>query len=91
MQISLLCPWFFTHCHMHSCAQVTPTTLVLHYYNQRAVLPWTWVEGAVDEVAKQIFGVQVHVERLREWDAAECDHEVGMHGEGILRCWGDQR
>ena len=70
------------HCHMHTCtcilAQVTPTSLVLHYYSQRAGLQWKWVEGVIDVVAKQTFGVQVHTERLlRGRDTGDCDHEVG--------------
>ena len=67
---------------MHTCtcilAQVTPTSLVLHYYSQRAGLQWKWVEGVIDEVAKQVFGIQVHTERLlRGRDTGDCDHEVG--------------
>ena len=68
-------------------AQVTPTSLVLHYYSQRASL-WTWVEGIVDEVAKQIFGIQVRMERLRGRDTGDCDHEVchmcGGEGEAAV-------
>ena len=62
---------------MHSCVQVTPTSLVLHYYSQRAGLQWKWVEGVIDEVAKQVFGIQVHVEQLRGRDTGDCDQEVG--------------
>ena len=55
--------------------------MVLHYYSQRVGL-WTWVEGIVDEVAKQIFGIQVRMERLRGRDTGDCDHEVGVGGRG---------
>ena len=58
--------------------------MVLHYYSQRVGL-WTWVEGIVDEVAKQIFGIQVRMERLRGRDTGDCDHEVGV---GRERCPG---
>ena len=60
--------------------------MVLHYYSQRVGL-WTWVEGIVDEVAKQIFGIQVRMERLRGRDTGDCDHEVGVGGKGMLP-WG---
>ena len=60
--------------------QVTPTSLVLHYYSQREGL-WTWVEGIVDEVAREFFGIQIRMEMLRGRDTGDCDHEVG---EGSL-------
>ena len=34
------------------------------------------MEGIVDEVAKQIYGVQVRIERLRGQDTGDSDHEV---------------
>ena len=45
------------------------------------------MEGIVDEVAKQIFGIQVRMERLRGRDTGDCDHEVGVGGKGMLP-WG---
>jgi hypothetical protein len=57
--------------------QVTPTSLVLHYYSKRQGLG-TWVEGILDEIAKQIFGIQIRMERLRGRDTGDCDHEVRL-------------
>ena len=70
-----------TSCRLHLHAQVTPTSMVLHYYSQRVGL-WMWVEGIVDEVAKQIFGIQVRMERLRGRDTGDCDHEVSVGVDG---------
>ena len=45
------------------------------------------MEGIVDEVAKQIFGIQISMERMRGRDAGDCDHEVGaVRGSVGVKC-----
>ena len=35
------------------------------------------MEGIVDEVARQLFGIQICMERLSGRGVGDCDHEVG--------------
>ena len=65
--------------------QVTPTSLVLHYYSQRQGLS-PWVEGIVDEVATTMFGVQISMETMRSRKQGTSDHEVRAGPSVVSAC-----
>ena len=64
---------------------------VLHCFSQGHGSS-AWIEGLVDEVAKQIFGIQIRMEKLQGRDTEDSDHEVkslkqwapGREGGGAL-------
>ena len=55
---------------------MTPTSLELHYASRRPGLG-PLVEGILDAVARQYYGMRVDMRLLRGREDGSCDHEVG--------------
>eukprot|EP00878_Enallax_costatus_P026891 GHUV01028902.1.p1 GENE.GHUV01028902.1~~GHUV01028902.1.p1 ORF type:complete len:767 (+),score=239.67 GHUV01028902.1:298-2598(+) len=73
------------------CEQVTPESLLLHYYSVRPGL-WPIVAGVLKGIAKDYFKLDLRVQLLRSREKGDCDHEVFQlsypYQEG-LRHWGN--
>ncbi|KAF8066284.1 Gucy1b1 [Scenedesmus sp. PABB004] len=74
------------------CEEVTPESLVLHYYSSRPGL-WPIVRGVLRGMAGTYFKLQgeLRVELLRSREAGDCDHEVfklSYPYQAQLRGWG---
>jgi hypothetical protein len=57
-------------------SQVTPESLLLHYYSPRPGL-WPIVVGVLKGLASNYFSLQLQVELLHSREKGDSDHEVG--------------
>lgn len=55
--------------------QVTPESLLLHYYSSRPGL-WPIVAGVLKGISKDYFKLDLQVELLQSREKGDCDHEV---------------
>jgi hypothetical protein len=55
--------------------QVTPESLLLHYYSSRPGL-WPIVVGALKGMSTAFFKLQLQIEVLHSREKGDCDHEV---------------
>lgn len=62
---------------LHLPLQVTPESLLLHYYSPRPGL-WPIVVGVLKGVAAGFFSLQLQVELLHSRERGDSDHEVGL-------------